>query len=69
MKHFSRRMRKLRCDRNMSVADVANGIGVSRITVYKYENGEILPNLFTAYCIAELFNVSIDFLVGREVKQ
>ncbi len=46
-------------------AYVANRIGVARTTYTAYENGTKTPPIDTLSNIAEVFGVSIDFLLGK----
>lgn len=45
--------------------DVADYIGVNRVTYARYEAGEYEPTFDTLLKLASLFNVSIDYLLGR----
>lgn len=45
-------------------ADVASRIGVDRSTYTKYENGQSEPSLDMIQRLADLFDVSIDALIG-----
>ncbi|MGE7114825.1 helix-turn-helix domain-containing protein [Lysinibacillus sp. NPDC047702] len=47
---------------------VANKIGVARTTYTAYENGTKMPPIDTLSNIAELFDVSVDFLLGKTDK-
>lgn len=48
-------------------ADVASRIGVDRSTYTKYENGQSEPSLDIIQRLADLFDVSIDTLIGGSV--
>ncbi|WP_337983731.1 helix-turn-helix domain-containing protein [Lysinibacillus sp. C5.1] len=48
---------------------VAKEIGVARTTYTAYENGTKMPPIDTLSSIAKLFDVSIDYLLGRTEKQ
>lgn len=45
---------------------VAEKIGVARTTYTAYENGTKIPPLDTVNLIADFFNVTTDYLLGRE---
>ena len=47
---------------------VANKIGVARTTYTAYENGTKMPPIDTLSNIAEVFDVSVDFLLGKTDK-
>lgn len=55
-------------DSEFTQAFVANKIGVARTTYTAYENGTKIPPVDTLSNIAELFNVSVDFLLGKADK-
>lgn len=53
-------------DKKWTQQYVADKIGVARVTYTAYENGTKMPPFDTINKIAELFNVSTDYLMGRE---
>ena len=59
------RIRELRKERNMTLEDVANKIGVGRATVLKYESGAIstIPTE-RVHQLANLFKVTRPYLMG-----
>lgn len=56
----------LRKQKGLYQKDVANFLGVDRTTYVKYENGVSEPDYNTLVKLAEFFNVSVDYLLGRE---
>lgn len=40
-------------------------LGISIMTYYRYERGDREPSLSTLVALADLFDVSLDYLVGR----
>jgi putative transcriptional regulator len=54
------RLRELRSQRNLSQADVAEALGVSRQTVISIERGRYSPSLPLAFKIAHLFDSTVD---------
>ncbi len=58
---------RLRTQKNMSQLDLADALGVSRQSVSKWETGVAIPELDKLIAMAELFDISLDALVGREV--
>lgn len=65
---FRERFRSLRGD--MTQADFAKFVGISRPTVGFYENGERLPDALALKKIAEKCEISVDWLLGlSDVKQ
>lgn len=53
-------VRDQRLDREMSQAELAATLGVSRQTVISIENGRYLPSLPLAFRIARFFDMSVD---------
>ncbi|NRB65492.1 MAG: helix-turn-helix transcriptional regulator [Saprospiraceae bacterium] len=60
---------RLRKQKKLSQAEVAQAVGVSRDAISKYERGDIVPSVETAKKIAEVLDVSLDYLVSNEEKQ
>lgn len=63
---FCDKLVKLRKSKGLSQEDLANELGVSRQSVYKYESGENMPELDNIKKIAKIFNVSFDLLLDDE---
>ena len=66
MSHFSKNLRSLRKEANMRQQDLADELGVAQTTIASYEQDQRFPNHETLIEIADFFNVSIDFLLGRD---
>lgn len=58
-------LRYLREQHNLSLDELASAIGVSKNTLFRYENGIRQPTLDVLIRISDYFNVSLDFLVGK----
>ena len=61
------RLRELRKENKMSQEDLGKLIGVSKVSVSGYENGTRIPSLDVLYGILDVFGVSADYLLGREL--
>ena len=61
---FGERLQDLRKKRKLSQEYVGKVIGVDRTTVGSYENDEMYPRYENIVKLAELFNVSYDYLFG-----
>lgn len=59
------RVRDLREDRNLSQEDVAQHLNVSQSTYSRYEIGERNMPLEIISELADFYNTSIDYLVGK----
>lgn len=58
-------LKKLREETGITQRRLAEVIGVSQQSINKYENHNIEPDIETLCLIADFFNTSIDYLVGR----
>ena len=63
---FSEQLLTLRLDANLSRAELAKKLNVSVRLISYWENGQRECSFDMLLKIAELFSVSIDFLLGRE---
>ena len=63
---FGLRLRQLREDRGMSRLTLAKKLGVSKETIYRYENNLQDPALNRIIQLAGIFQTSIDYLVGLD---
>lgn len=59
------RLRCLREIRGLTQKEAAKRMGISRTTYSNYESGNREPDIDTLVKIADFYEVSIDFLVGR----
>jgi len=64
-KIFAQRFKNLRTEHNLSQNDVAKALNLTRGTVTHWKNEIRLPSLEVAIKLADCFNVSLDYLVGR----
>lgn len=62
---FSIRLKKLRTEKNITQKDLARYLGVSDRSVGYYETGQRTPPPDIIEKIADYFNVSVDYLLGR----
>jgi len=66
--HIAENIRNLRKQRNMMQEQLAEALGVSIAAVSKWERGIAMPDLSYIVEMADLFEVSLDALVGFEVQ-
>lgn len=59
------RIKDLREDMDLRQIDVAQATGIDQKTLSNYETGKTNPDSDTLIKLANFFNVSIDYLVGR----
>ena len=62
---FALRLSLARRARNLTQADLAKLIHMSKQTVSNWEKAEKIPSTKTVYHLCEILNVSIDYLLGR----
>jgi transcriptional regulator with XRE-family HTH domain len=60
------RIGQLRKEKSMSQTDLAAAISASREAISKYERNEAVPSVEVASKIAEVFQVTIDYLIGKD---
>lgn len=65
---FAEILQELREDKNISRKALAAKLNISVSTLGMYEQGRREPNIDMLIKIADYFNVSIDFLVGRKFR-
>lgn len=62
------RIRALREDRDLRQIDVSNATGIDQKTLSNYETGKTQPDSDALIRLADFFDVSIDYLVGRSAQ-
>lgn len=60
------RLKEIREDRNLSQQEVATAIETSQTNIARWENGKNEPSYLQLVKLADFYNCSIDFLVGRD---
>ena len=63
---FTIRIKELRKNNGLTQKDAAKLLGIGQTTIANYENGTRVPDLMKVSEIADLYKVSVDFLLGRE---
>lgn len=63
---FSKRLQELRKQKDISQTFLGKQVNLSRSAIAMYENGERMPNYETLEALADYFNVSILYLLGKE---
>lgn len=63
---FSDRLKKIRKEKKVTQEELAKIIGVERSTIGKYESTTTIPSPDILTKLADYFNVSVDYLLGRE---
>ncbi len=62
---FKNNLKQLRLEKGIGQVSLAKQIGVSKGIISLWENGLREPNMSSLIALANFFDVSIDFLVGK----
>ena len=62
---LNERLKELRIQNGVTQKAIADGIGVTPVSVQRFEYGTAKPKLDTVIKLADFFNVSTDYLLGR----
>lgn len=62
---FGKRMSETRKQKKMSQDELAKAIGAISVTVGRYERDEVKPSIEVAAKIADVLEVSLDYLAGN----
>ncbi|GHU54195.1 transcriptional regulator [Clostridia bacterium] len=62
---FSKRLKTLRMSKNLKQSDLAKSVGVTNKAVSRIEVGQCAASIEVLCSLADYFNVSLDYLVGR----
>jgi len=65
MSTFCERLSNLRHEKNLTLDDLANKIGTTKSTISRYENGMRQPKQDILEALANYFEVTTDYLLGR----
>ena len=65
MANFATRLRELRKGRGLQQAQLAQALGLAQTTIGNYEQHARFPDERTVITIADYFDVSLDYLLGR----
>ncbi len=65
MSNLNKRLQQLKIEKNLRQKDIAASVGLSLRSYQRYESGEREPTSDILIAIAEYFDVSLDYLVGR----
>lgn len=63
--NFKTRLQHLREDSDMKQSDLAQMLNMKAAAISKYEKGRAEPSIETICKLADIFNVSIDYLLGE----
>ena len=64
-KIFASRLKSLRKEYGYTQSEVAERLEIGQTTIANYENGSRIPDISKLSMLADLYFVSIDYLLGR----
>ncbi|WP_423189458.1 helix-turn-helix domain-containing protein [Alkalibacterium sp. f15] len=67
MSAFGARLKQIRQQKKWSQKDLSKRIGVSNVSISGYESGNRYPDTDTLSKLADVLEVSTDYLLGRDV--
>lgn len=59
------RLKALRIARKPTQKEIAKAVHITEVSYQRYEYGTVRPSLDTLIALADYFDVSLDYLVGR----
>lgn len=59
-------IKDIRTRKNLTQAEVANALGVSSVVYSRYETGSRQPSIEVLIQMADIFGVTVDYLLGRQ---
>ena len=65
MYDLSAQIKRIRMEMGLTQRQVADGIGVAEQAYQRYEYGRTIPSAHVLIALADYFDVSLDYLVGR----
>lgn len=63
---FPEKLKSLRKEKNLTQKELAKKLDFNYTTIANYESGRNEPNISTLIRIADIFDVSLDELTGRQ---
>ena len=64
---FADNLKTLRKQENLSQAALAEKLHTTQRKVSHWESGKIEPDISSLWTIADFFDVTVDFLIGRTI--
>ena len=62
---INERIKELRTSQNLTQKQIAEHLQVQPVTFQRFEYGDRRPSIDTLVSLADYFDVSLDYLVGR----
>ena len=62
---IANRLKQLRIEANISQAEVAEALDISKTIISQYESGQRIPSLEKLVRLSRFYKTSLDYLVGN----
>ena len=62
-------LKHLREERGISQQKLADAVGVSQPSIYKYENMNVEPDIGILISLADYFGTSVDYIIGHTAER
>lgn len=66
---YGKYLEKIRIEHNISQTELATKIGTSHQNINRWERNLVLPNIHFCVKLADFYGISVDELIGHEVKK
>ena len=60
------RIKELREDLGLSQRQLAENTGITQVNISRWERALTVPNVLDLWTLAEYFNCSVDYLIGKD---
>ena len=60
------RIKELRIEKGLSQRDLAAKTNIKQANISRWEAGLVVPNINDVWTLADFFDVSVDYLIGRK---
>lgn len=68
MYNLADQFKKIRIEKGFTQKQIADGLGIAEQAYQRYEYGRTMPSALILIALADYFDVSLDYLVGRSDK-
>jgi len=65
MDSLNAQFKKIRLERGFTQKQVADGLNIPEQGYQRYECGKVVPSALVLIALADFYDVSLDYLVGR----
>ena len=65
MDSLNAQFKKIRLERGFTQKQVADGLNIHEQGYQRYEYGKVVPSALVLIALADFYDVSLDYLVGR----